>query len=186
MSENTVSAVCPNCLASNSHPASVCWLCKTPLPDSTPTGIQSIGPSPNSPFAFSIASLLLATTLCAAFFGIFINAPGLAILLAILSIPAFVRTGLILQRRSQLGKPIAAGQKFLWFLGSLTVTTTVVIVVGVASVGTFCAVCFQVAPGNPDAALPVAAITAGLATISVLVACAYWIRRRWRRDISRD
>lgn len=183
MSETPAATVCPICGASNSPPASVCWLCKQNLSEGTATDVQSIVPRQTSSFTFSIASILLTTALFAVFFGVLMMAPGLAILLAILCVPALVRTGLVFQRRSQLGKPVPTGQKFFWFLSSLTVTTIVVVVVLVASVGTFCAVCLG---AGTDAAIPVALLVAASVTIGFLVASFRWIRDRWRRDLSRD
>lgn len=179
MSAPTPDLVCSSCGASYTPPASVCWLCKKGL---EPPAIVSAAaaPSPNSSITFSIAGILLATTLCAVFFSVLMMAPGLAILLAILSVPALVRTGLAAQHRSQLGKPIPPMRKLLWFLSSLTVTTILVVVVVVASVGTFCAVCLG---AGTEKAIPVALLVAGAVTVGVLVAGSYWIRFRWRRDV---
>lgn len=173
---------CAKCGADNILPAKVCWLCKQglELPQVPQLPSEPERQSKNASLSFSIASVLLVTTLSAVFFSVLKMAPGLAILLAILSLPALVRTGLAAHRRSQLGKPISPMRKLLWFLGSLTVTTILVVVVLVASLGTFCAVCLSA--NSPDA-LPVAFILAGAVAISILIAGSYWIRYRWRRDI---
>ena len=185
MSEPMATAACPNCGATYEPPASVCWLCHQNLPTDAPRGTGTLAPESSFSFTFSIASILLATSLFAVFFGVLAMAPGLAILLAVLSVPAFVRTGLVVHRRSQLGKPVSAARKFLWFLGSLTVTTTVVTVVLFASVGTFCAVCLGGASvvNDPNKPVPFALLAAGIATITAIVLSAKWIRRRWRRHV---
>ncbi len=181
MSESPAATVCLNCGADRLPSASVCWLCKQNLAEVTATDVEIIEVRENTSFTFSIASILLATALFAVFFGVLMMAPGLAILLAILCVPALVRTGLAFQQRSEAGKPVPTGRKFLWFLSSLTVTTIVVVVVVVASFGTFCAVCLG---SGTEAAIPVALLAAGAATIGVLVASHRWIRHRWRRDVS--
>ena len=181
MSETPLQAVCPNCRASYSPPASVCWLCKKSLPEETTGDVATIDPSQGLSFTFSIASILLVTTLSAVFFGVLMIAPGLAILLAILCVPAMVRTGMVVQRRGQLGKPVPIERKVLWFLGSLMVTTIVATVVIVASVGTFCAVCLS---AGTEQAVPVALLVAGAVTLGVLTICIRWIRRRWRSDVN--
>ncbi len=179
MNMPAVDLVCPNCGAGNILPANVCWLCKQGL--EVPLVVSdSAGQNQNSSLTFSIASVLLVTTLCAVFFSMLMMAPGLAILLAILSVPALVRTGLAAQRRAQLGKPIPPMRKLLWFLSSLTVTTILVVVVSVASVGTFCAVCLS---ANSQEAIPVAFLAAGAVAIGILVASLYVIRYRWQRDV---
>ena len=190
MSETSVTAACPNCGATYSPPASVCWLCKKNLPTDAPASVGSLDrktldPGEKFSFTFSIASILLATTLIAVFFGVLTMAPGLAILLAILSVPAFVRTGLAVHRRSQIGKPVSPASKALWFLGSLTVTTVVVTLVIVASVGTFCAVCLGGAGvmNDPNKPVPFAFLAAGITTVIALTLSVRWIRRRWRRDV---
>lgn len=174
-----VDLVCANCGAENILPAKVCWLCKQGLA-LPPVLSQAVRQNQSTPLTFSIASVLLLTTLSAVFFSVLMMAPGLAILLAILSLPALVRTGLAAHRRSQLGKPIPPMRKLLWFLSSLTVTTILVVVVLVASLGTFCAVCLS---ANSQDAIPVVFLFAGAVAIGILVASSYWIRYRWRRDI---
>lgn len=196
-----VDLACPNCGARNTPSALVCWLCQqgpkvppvlsgstgrhrnSPLtrgPKVPPVVSNSAGKGQTSSLTFSIASVLLVTTLCAVFFSVLMMAPGLAILLAILSVPALVRTGLAAKRRAQLGKPISPIRKLLWFMSSLTVTTILVVVVLVASVGTFCAVCLT---ANSQDAIPVAFLAAGVVAIGVLVASFYGIQYRWQRDV---
>jgi hypothetical protein len=156
-------------------------MCKHSLPEAATGDAVRSDPSQRLSFTFSIASILLITTLCAVFFGVLMIAPGLAILLAILSVPAMVRTGMVVQQRGRLGKPVPTERKVLWFLGSLMVTTIVSAVVIVASVGTFCAVCLS---AGTDEAIPVALLFAGAVTIGVVTICVRWIRRRWQSDVN--
>lgn len=182
MSMQEAELVCANCGAGNIPPATVCWLCQQDLDLEIPPVLSDSPDQIKShSLTFSIASILLVTTLSAVFFSMLAWAPGLAILLAIMSLPALVRTGLAAQRRANLGKPIPPIRKLLWFLSSFTVTTILVAVVWFASVGTFCAVCLSV---RSEAALPLSILATGAVATAILVAGSYWIRYRWRRDIN--
>lgn len=187
---------CP-CSAENPSDATTCWLCQRPLPGQ-PTSEPGAALSPEqqpvlqspptvAPRAFSEAgeqsqfpTIGLWLTLAVVGFGVLLIAPGLAITLAIAACPALIRTAMLVNRRSQNGKSVSGSRRFLLFLGSLGTSVVVLIVVQVAAIGSFCAVCLS--SGNKDA-VPVAVLFAIVVTIGVLFLCWKWIRRRWQRDI---
>ncbi len=106
----------------------------------------AINPAQKYSRSFTLATIFLVMTLIAVCMGVVVMSPGLGIVLAILSLPAFVRTGLRVQRRVALGKSVTTGQKIGWFLGSLAAAVVVaVVVVTVAAVGMFF-VCLSAGP----------------------------------------
>lgn len=128
---------------------------------------------------FGLTSIFLVMTFLGILFAIFAAAPGLGIFLAIVAVPPTLRTWLVLEKRRQFGVQDGLGTRVLMFLGSALLTGVVLVVVVVAAVGTFCAICL--ASGN-ESTIPVAAVAGIGAAIPVIVA-AYWLmRRRWLRD----
>ena len=77
---------------------------------------------------FSLESMLLTMTLVAVCVGVLMLAPGIGILLAVLSAPALVRTIGIRIRKKAVGQPLSSGEKLLAFLGSLVVVVTISVV----------------------------------------------------------
>jgi len=188
---------CRHCGAVNTGQRESCWLCGQTLAAGDGAAAESVKPpvriNPNRKFAgsFTLGSLFLAITLIAICLGIIAMAPGLGIVLAIISLPAFVRTGLVVQRRAALGKSVTPAQKVWWFLGSLLTSTVVAVVVLVASVGTFCAVCLGlVAVTTPKqdwtGAWIIAIVAAVVATSLAVWGMTKWMRYRWRRDVQQS
>lgn len=145
---------CRHCGAVNARPAPKCWLCgqdPSGEPEAVaaappPVHTAAINPAQKYSRSFTLATIFLVMTLIAVCMGVVVMSPGLGIVLAILSLPAFVRTGLRVQRRVALGKSVTTGQKIGWFLGSLAAAVVVaVVVVTVAAVGMFF-VCLSAGP----------------------------------------
>lgn len=156
----------------------------------TAEGISPIVPKPlefddfdkSRTAQYSLATLLLLITSAAIFLAVTARDPGFAIGLAILSLPAFIRTSLLVRRRQELGKQTRAELKIASFLGSLVTVTVASVVVVVASVGTFCGICLT---AGTDKAIPFAGLFALGATVAVIIVIAKWVGRRWRRDVAR-
>jgi len=87
-------------------------------------------------YQFSIASMLLFTTLCAVVLGAFTIHPGLGIGLAILATPAVIRTAFLGMRRRAGGQPMSVQQKALAFCGTLGLVAILVVAVSAAFVAT--------------------------------------------------
>lgn len=131
---------------------------------------------------FSLATLFLLVTLAAIFLAVTARDPGFAVGLAIFSLPAFIRTMMLVGQRRELGKQTPAALKIASFLGSLVTFSIASVVVVVASVGTFCGICLT---AGTDKAVPLAGLFALGATIAVIIVIAKWVGRRWRRDVAR-
>jgi hypothetical protein len=79
---------------------------------------------------FSIASLLLLTTVVAISLGLFRLSPPLGVISAILGIPALVRTALLAMRETQHGGWLTAREKMVVFLHSIAIAVATVWVTG--------------------------------------------------------
>jgi hypothetical protein len=168
---------CAQCGAEVADGRQTCWLCGAAQ---QPVGEAAISPAAQRQAvrSFGLDSMFLVTALVAVCLGVFVQAPGLGIGLAILSAPALVRTTGIRTRRKSRGQPMSVGEKIVAFAGSLAVVTTI----AVASLGTFVAICFPMGAAAFDAN---AQILFGLAWVfgilGGLVVGFFLIRRLWRR-----
>lgn len=127
---------------------------------------------------FSLTSLFLITTLVAVFLGVFLLAPGLGVLLAVIAVPALARTLLVNYRKRQWGTPLSPQQK----VGAFLLSFGLMFLVGWAGMIAFCGVCLgavlgsMALGGNNDFASVVALGGGGLAAFSV-VALLLWVTR---------
>lgn len=161
----------------NSEPDS-----KTPRPDE-PNVVEPVAGSGGQ---FSLATLFLLITLAAVCLALMAREPGLGIGLAILSLPAFVRTAMLVGRRRELGRPTSPVLKITSYVGSLLTVVLVSTVVLIASVGTFCTVCIGLAKNHSDdGPIVLALVLAGAATVAAIFGVVAFIRWRWRRDVDR-
>ena len=181
--------LCPMCGAELRQGDARCWLCGHALDRPTsivvpPLPAGTAPPAVGRTDSFSLETLMLVVTLIAICLGVFVQAPGLGILLCILALPAFVRTLLVVRRRGQLSRGVPLGQRIALFLGSLGFSLVVLILVVVSSVGVFCGVCLGLATvSTPDGTSISVALVAGVgAMIVVFALCVAWMRRRWVRD----
>lgn len=157
MSEATpiVEQVCPDCGATYPITAKYCWMCYRPLgrgPEgigsSTPIVAQSAaGESPfatgNQAMQFGLSTVMLTITLVAVLLGVAKLAPGLGVLLALVVLPAYLRTCIAASRRSGRGQPMSTGAKLGSFGLNLCIVVVVAIAVIVAGVVALLAVCFS-------------------------------------------
>lgn len=82
---------------------------------------------PDKPQQFSIATLLLVTTLIAVCLALFRIEPGLGALSLLFIVPAFLRTLSLAEREKQYGNRLSAGEKVAVYFGSLAVTLLVLV-----------------------------------------------------------
>jgi hypothetical protein len=191
--ERVDAAYCPECAALVGVGVPRCWLCgwrRDGAQASTPPVIiPSLVPRrpTDRPFSYSLESLLLLVTLVAVGLGAIVNFPGIGIVVAILMAPAFVRTAMVIRRRDEIGRPVTRWQRVGLFFGSFATAIVILVLVVVASVGTFFTVCLGLfsADGTQDLALPLAMLSAGMATAAIIGFAVWWIRRRWQHDTER-
>ena len=187
--EESAVVICPKCGAENIGEQR-CWLCMEPMDASvSKPGVKPPIriPAAVQPGAFSLSTVMLTITWLCVICGTLTIGPGLAIPLAILSVPVFIRTILIVQKRRELGLDVSPAKRTFLFLGSFATATVMLGVVGVAAVGTFCGVCFGVAVSgaNESGAVIMGILGAGIVLILLVWGFTHWIRARWRRDTRR-
>jgi hypothetical protein len=130
---------------------------------------------------FSLSTMFLWTTLVAVVMGVAGVAPGLAILLAILSLPAALRTiGMVGRRTRQSGRSPTVGEKVELFAASLGI----VFVIFIGAAAAFTATCFPLglagfaANGENMSGAFIIAILVGI--VAGAIAAYFLIRALWR------
>jgi hypothetical protein len=88
--------------------------------------------STRAPFQFGLSSLLLITTLVAVIMSVSVMVPGIGIFLAIVSVPALVRTYILIRRQRDEGKSASNRDKAVLFLLCLGIAALIALAVGVA------------------------------------------------------
>ena len=196
-SQFTPIGCCPKCGAQWIAGQPRCWLChgnaRAPSrgADDAAAGIASLQPMtfgpavPTEHFQFGISSLLLLTTFVAILCSIFKMNPGVGFLVAVLAVPALLRTIVVAMRRSESGNPMSSGGK----TGVFLLTLLVAFIVPVAVIGAFIiaalATCVAIGGpglgglGNPGLAL----VCGGIAGLGAAVLCAWviWKLLRYNR-----
>jgi hypothetical protein len=135
-------AFCPSCGAGIEPQRTHCWLCHAPL-DALPVVDAVVVDEKLAaahPAQFTIATILLITTLAAVLLGVFrLNAP-LGVVLAIFSVPALVRTASVARREKRHGQRVSTAGKighfFLSFLIMYAVWTAASMAFTIAAMGT--------------------------------------------------
>jgi hypothetical protein len=151
-----------------------------PPPGRLATGVPA-------PWSFSLSTLMLLTTLCAAVLGLAAAAPGLGVFAGLFLMPALVRTLLVVRRREALGERVSAGQKAALTATSFVVASTFAWAVAAALFCCFCGVCLLViGAADTQGSLAITGLvvtTLGIALAAVVIRRLLpWIRRRYRRD----
>jgi hypothetical protein len=103
---------------------------------------------------------------------------GLGILLALLSLPALVRTAATAVRRSAGGGGLSPGEKTRLFLATLTL----IVIVSVAACAAFLSVCLGAvfaSGAREETGYGVALLIGGLVGLILAIAVAWLILRRW-------
>jgi O-antigen/teichoic acid export membrane protein len=197
---------CPDCGGLLSPADDRCWLChwrrpKKPAgsaPDQAAITLATLAktpgegrPCPQYPdrthLQFSLATLLLIMTLTSVLCGLIAAAPGLGIPIAVLSVPALVRTCITASRRQKRGEAMPFEEKASTFVvtvvlgGALLATTAVVFGI------TFFVVCLATGGGIDSEESPVtyvaAVVVAAAVFIGLLVLWYRVARRRRRRKV---
>jgi hypothetical protein len=119
-----------------------CWLCHRSLTADQAGVAQATAPYERqqaSQSTFGLSTLFLVITVIAVCLGVFVAAPGLGILLAVIAVPAFVRTSAATSAQEQsAGRPVDVPDKVGLFLGSIGI----MLLIGLAGFGAFFAACW--------------------------------------------
>jgi hypothetical protein len=129
-------------------------------------------------FQFTIAALLAITTLTAVVLGVSIAAPGLGIALAIVAVPALVRTMITGMQEGWLEKRLPVGEKIGHFVGWLCVGLLALVGGAIVAVLTVVVGFFLSCVGGVNVNGPVWSLFApqntGIATAVVLMLILCW------------
>jgi hypothetical protein len=211
--EFTHADVCPECGAALVPGAKRCWLCAarvtqprkltSPVDDElriepAPQGPKvrpsdmfldwrPVHPSPaNFDRTFSLSTLFLWVTLAAVVLGVWRIAHGLGIFLAILSLPAAVRTiANVRSRQQQSGQPVSAAEKTFAFLGALVSAAAIAMAIVVGVFGALMAVCLASFSNSGQANATGLVVFIVLAILGVLglIWLVQRLRAFWRADL---
>lgn len=140
--QSTLGVHCEHCGALLTPGQAECSICHAEMPPGA--AAQRAGSIPSWPQAehspapptrhlqFGLSSLLLFMTLAAVLCGIIGMNPGLGIAVAILAIPALVRTCVTASRRRAGGQSMTSGQKTAIFLLTLAMIVAVIVAASAA------------------------------------------------------
>ncbi len=196
---------CPNCDTPLQPKASYCAKCGMRSPGTGPFQQPGFGSSPPLPDdyqrteigqgtvrSFSIASLLIVITVIGVLLGITVQAPGLGILLALLAVPPWIRTALVIRRQRAMGIQPTTSDRVALFMGSMFVTWVVLFSLVAACCVTFFFAClgaFAITSGGGNESFIWIFIWSCILAVAgtLLFLFSFWIRARWRRhtDINR-
>jgi hypothetical protein len=185
--------VCPQCGAHFPSPAVWCWLCGWKTGDPVFVRPERKTGSADNPYAapapsaddlartYSLSTLFLWTTLVACVMGVVRIAPGLGIVLAVLSLPAALRTvGRVGRLRTKTGRAMTVSGKISTFMSSLTIC----FVIALGASTAFTLTCFPIgllgfSSGGGGGGVLILAVIAGLIAGGF---AGYWlIRWLWRQ-----
>jgi hypothetical protein len=178
-------SLCPFCGASLLPEQDICWLCHARL--DAPGAAQSPFAVPpkfaaSTAGQFSIATILLVTTLIAVCLGVFRYSPGLGVVLMIFAAPALVRTIYVGRREKRHGQRMTIGGKIGQFLLSLAVMYAVWTAASIAFFMTCAGTIGLVAlAGNasPEAAMGVGIVGMIASLVMSLVVAVAILRATW-------
>jgi hypothetical protein len=129
---------CPECQATRRSDAKYCWLCGAALePVAEEPARAAVGSERRAAYQFSLATLMLTVTLVAIVLSVFRMSLGVGLALVFLTTPALVRTCIAAARRRARGQPVSPLGK----VGMFAASFGIVVVVVVASIAAFFAVC---------------------------------------------
>ncbi|HTN74269.1 MAG TPA: hypothetical protein VL096_03445 [Pirellulaceae bacterium] len=183
------SAHCLSCGTELSSPEATCWACgrkKRPASDEV-NAYQPPAPLPEeSSSKYSLSMLFVVVTLLCICLGIGIIMPAAGIGLALLFVPALIRTSIAIGRKQRRGELLVFEDKFMLLLASVGVMLGLAVVTGI----TFYATCWAgfaagmgitMAAGNTQ---PYAAPAHGIITGLIVGALAaivvgIWLGWRW-------
>jgi hypothetical protein len=188
---------CPHCGAAVSQRAVECWLCCQELADGEevhPADSASLRPQidldrparrrrdPGG--QFTLGSLMLVVALVAVGLGIGVAVPCLGVVFAVLSVPAWIRTAILMRNyRTTFDGSMNICDKLLTFFESfvLVALTGLMVIAGFASACVVVAVLVGLLGGfDSDAWLPIGILLGAIAgTIVVLLILVHCLREFW-------
>ncbi len=186
--------LCPLCESELSPGVTSCQRCGSATvnpainPFQAPAGSVPKDIDAGTASATAIVSIALTVGLIGVLVAVGISSPGVAICLALMTIPPWIRTTLVVWRRSKTGLPTSHLSKASLLFGSVMITWLILFVSLVSCLLTFCIACFGaivVAETSQVAASTILIVTFVGTFLLILAAFSPWIKGRWNRDVTR-
>lgn len=182
---------CPHCGAAN-NPSASCWLCGTDVEVITAELVAAevnpyAAPAPpevaGDTSAYGIVVIALLVILIVVMSVLTTASPGLAIVIAIVALPALVRTAIDISRRQSSGQSVSAAETSLIFLASVAGVVAASAAAGATFLVACTAICFGVLAldggslSNNGGNLIFISATAVSILVGLLVLAFLWKRR---------
>ena len=133
-----------------------------------------------APFQFGIASLLLITALVAVIMSVSVMVPGIGIALAMASVPALLRTYVLVRRKRENGEPVTNQDKAVLFVACLGVAVLIAIATGAAFfVPCFVSAIACSAIGDGNNGLVVGGMIGAIAGLVTSLTLLVYLLRKW-------
>ena len=186
--------LCPYCEAPSIGGSEICRSCG--IPSVYPAANPYVAPAATAPkkiiagtnSARTLVSVLLTGGLLVLLAGIGFQNLGISILLALLTIPPWIRTTLVMRRRSKAGLETSKVASVSMFVGSVFVTWLILFVALISCFLTFCFACIgALSVAREDSvAVSMAGFAALAVFIVIILAFTPWIKHRFRRDSQKE
>ena len=183
--------LCKYCSAEPGSASVVCKRCGVPVntADTNPYGSPATRIAQGTQQATTLASVIMTLGLLVLLVVVGFESPGIAVLFALFTIPPWIRTALVVYKRSRSGLPTGNVEKTALFFTSALLTTLILFAMTISCILTFCITCFA-ALAEPDYFNDGTfglVLFGGIITAFVMVLLLFspWIRWRWARDTTR-
>ena len=180
---------CARCGATLEDTQRPCWLCQADPQvgsdgmASNPYAAPGVEVMADPSRGFTAPIFLVAMIVIIV--GLFMVAPGLGVLSTFVVAPVLLRTYLVVRRREQAGKAVSGWQKVTLLITSFFVAYVILTVVTFSAFGAFCVACLAGIASESEAVMVLAFFVAGAVGLGVAILMGYWVRNRYRRDITR-
>lgn len=182
MNDSTVFMKCPACGAVNRlNVDKRCWVCEQPLRRDKAVWLE-FGEDQKRPAqsaGFSGGAMAMIGVVLLVGVGLTVLAPGLGIMLLILSIIPVIRTLTLVDPAANPEKAASL------YITSVLVSVVIVVVLGAVAFGSFCLTLFGVCALDQQGVGEASAVLWAIPTVAVLLTAiplGMWVISRWQRD----
>lgn len=164
---------CGRCGAANGRSVRVCWLCRGEIDAGSPfASTHRSQYNARAAWQIGLGSVMATITLLAVLLGVFRIAPGLGVLLAIVVVPAWIRTTIMVGFRHNGRREMTTGERFALFANSVGATIGVLVIMMAVLISSLAALCGLIIASNPS---PGALVGVFIAFVVFLVAGAVMV-----------
>jgi hypothetical protein len=171
---------CSECGAEVPPAAAVCWVCRRQLTICDLSAAQNAAAKRQTPAAMpsAVVSLLLIVTLAVILLSVFAIQPGVGIVLAVLVLPAFIRTVVLAMQKRARGKLMSVQGKIGFFLVWMGLACIIILVIGASLFAALFVICAsQLNPNDTTQVLYLIGIAATIVVVLLLVLFRWIVKR---------